>query len=169
MNCFRRDAKRIEERSVLDGVTPQIDGVGVKPVLAGEQGTGNAGARSKVTDAGSAGDICIAKQLFTELEGVGPHDLRAHERRVEAVGFWEGMRFQRLHCSFLSGAMLADDGAGTAQQITAARWPFSYWYAINRSLKNNDQKDIPLDDRNWAETRDAFIVERCARAGVCHL
>ena len=38
-------------------------------------------------------------------------------------------------------------------------------YAIDRSLKNNDQKDIPLDDRNWAEARNAFIVERRARAG----
>ena len=38
-------------------------------------------------------------------------------------------------------------------------------YAIDRSLKNNDQKDIPLDDRNWAEARDALIIERCARAG----
>ena len=42
---------------------------------------------------------------------------------------------------------------------------FSWFYAIDRSLKNNDQKDIPLDDRNWAEARDALIIERCARAG----
>ena len=38
-------------------------------------------------------------------------------------------------------------------------------YAIDRSLKNNDQKDIPLDDRDWAKARDASIVRRCTRAG----
>ena len=38
-------------------------------------------------------------------------------------------------------------------------------YAINRSLKNNDQKDIPSDDRDWAEARDVSIVERHGRVG----
>ena len=43
--------------------------------------------------------------------------------------------------------------------------PFSWFYAIDRSLKNNDQKDIPLDDRDWAKARDVFIVRRHGRAG----
>jgi len=43
---------------------------------------------------------------------------------------------------------MADDGGGTAQQTTAVGRPFSWFYAIDRSLKNNDQKDIPLDDRD---------------------
>lgn len=60
---------------------------------------------------------------------------------------------------------MADDGGGTAQQTTAVGRPFSWFYAIDRSLKNNDQKDIPLDDRNWAKARDASIVKRCVRAG----
>ena len=60
---------------------------------------------------------------------------------------------------------MADDGGGTAQQTTAVGRPFSWFYAIDRSLKNNDQKDIPLDDRNWAKARDALIIERRARAG----
>ena len=52
-----------------------------------------------------------------------------------------------------------------AQQTTAVGRPFSWFYAIDRSLKNNDQKDIPLDDRNWAKARDASIVRRHGRAG----
>ena len=60
---------------------------------------------------------------------------------------------------------MADDGGGTAQQTTVVGQPFSWFNAIARSLKNNDQKDIPLDDRNWAEARDVSIVERSARAG----
>ena len=60
---------------------------------------------------------------------------------------------------------MADDGGGTAQQTAAVAWPFSWFYAIDRSLKNNDQKDIPLDDRDWAKARDASIVRRCTRAG----
>ena len=60
---------------------------------------------------------------------------------------------------------MADDGDGTAQQATAVGRPFSWFYAIDRSLKNNDQKDIPLDDRDWAKARDASIVKRCVRAG----
>ena len=60
---------------------------------------------------------------------------------------------------------LADDGGGTAQQTTAVGRPFSWFYAIDRSLKNNDQKDIPLDDRDWAKARDVFIVRRHGRAG----
>lgn len=43
--------------------------------------------------------------------------------------------------------------------------PFQKCSAINRSLKNNDQKDIPLDGRDWAKARDAFIVRRHGRAG----
>lgn len=42
---------------------------------------------------------------------------------------------------------------------------FSWFYAIDRSLKNNDQKDIPLDDGNWAEARDVSIVKRHGRVG----
>ena len=60
---------------------------------------------------------------------------------------------------------MADDGGGTAQQTTAVARPFSWFYAIDRSLKNNDQKDIPLDDRDWAKARDVFIVRRHGRAG----
>ena len=60
---------------------------------------------------------------------------------------------------------MADDGGGTAQQTTAVGRPFSDLYAINRSLKNNDQKDIPLDDRNWAKARDASIVKPHGHAG----
>lgn len=60
---------------------------------------------------------------------------------------------------------MADDGGGTAQQTAAVERPFSWFYAINRSLKNNDQKGIPLDDRDWAKARDVSIVERSARAG----
>ena len=60
---------------------------------------------------------------------------------------------------------MADDGGGTAQQTTAVGRPFSWFYAIDRSLKNNDQKDIPLDDRDWAKARDVSIVRRHGRAG----
>ena len=60
---------------------------------------------------------------------------------------------------------MADDGGGTAQQTTAVGRPFSWFYAIDRSLKNNDQKDIPLDDRNWAKARDASIVKPHGHAG----
>lgn len=60
---------------------------------------------------------------------------------------------------------MADDGGGTAQQTTAVGRPFSWFYAIDRSLKNNDQKDIPLDDRDWAKARDASIVKRHGRTG----
>lgn len=42
-------------------------------------------------------------------------------------------------------------------------------YAIDHSLKNNDQKDIPLDDRDWSKARDSSIVRRCVRAGACHM
>ena len=42
---------------------------------------------------------------------------------------------------------------------------FHGFYAIDRSLKNNDQKDIPLDDRGWAKARDVFIVRRHGRVG----
>lgn len=111
----------------------------------------------------------IAKQFFAELEGIGAHNLRAYECRAEASCFWEGLRFLGLHCSFLSGAKMADDGGGTAQQTTAVGRPFSWFYAIDRSLKNNDQKDIPLDDRDWAEARDVYIVKRHGRAGICRL
>ena len=52
-----------------------------------------------------------------------------------------------------------------AQQTTAVGRPFSWFYAIDRSLKNNDQKDIPLDDRDWAKARDVSIVGRYALAG----
>ena len=60
---------------------------------------------------------------------------------------------------------MADDGGGTAQQTTAVGRPFPWFYAIDRSLKNNDQKDIPLDDRDWAKARYALIIGRCTRAG----
>lgn len=60
---------------------------------------------------------------------------------------------------------MADDGDGTAQQTTAVGRPFSWFYAIDRSLKNNDQKDIPLDGGNWAEARDTSIVKRHGRVG----
>lgn len=60
---------------------------------------------------------------------------------------------------------MADDGGGTAQQTTAVGRPFSWFYAIDRSLKNNDQKDIPLDDRDWTKARDVSIVKRHGRAG----
>lgn len=36
VNRVARDTERIEERTVFDGVAPQIDSVGVKPVFAGE-------------------------------------------------------------------------------------------------------------------------------------
>ena len=72
MNNVAGNAERIEERAVFDGVAPQVDGVGVKPVFAGKQGAGDTGARPKVADTSAAGDACTAKELLAELEGLAP-------------------------------------------------------------------------------------------------
>lgn len=85
-----RDTERIKERAAFLWVALQIDSVRVQPVFAGKQDTGNTGARPKVVDADAAGDRRIAKQLFAELEGIGAHEFKVHECRVEAAGFWEG-------------------------------------------------------------------------------
>ena len=87
MNRVARNAERIKECAVFLRVAPQVDGVGVKPVFAGEQGTGDTGARSKVADAGAAGDACIAKELLAELEGFGPIILERTSAASKLVAF----------------------------------------------------------------------------------
>ena len=63
-----------------------------------------------------------------------------------------------------------DRGRGRNGVTNHGRWTDVFnLYAIGRSLKNNDQKDIPLDDRDWSKARDSFIVRRCVRAGACHM